>query len=67
MSRAKIVSDFLGLTKSTAGLLSMVVLVGMGECMAERFFPIYLLAFGGGVISIRLSKATADRQTNHGR
>ena len=54
MSRTKIVSDFLGLTKSTAGLLLMVVLVGMGERMAERFLPIYLLALGGGVISIGL-------------
>ena len=54
MSRAKRVSDFLGLTKSTAGLLFMVVLVGMGERMAERFLPIYLLALGGGVISIGL-------------
>jgi MFS family permease len=54
MSRAKIVSDFLGLTKSTTGLLIMVVLVGMGERMAERFLPIYLLALGGGVISIGL-------------
>jgi MFS family permease len=54
MSRAKIISDFLGLTKSTAGLLFMVVLVGMGERMAERFLPIYLLALGGGVISIGL-------------
>ncbi len=54
MSRAKRVSDFLGLTKSTAGLLFMVVLVGMGERMAERFLPIYLLALGGGVITIGL-------------
>ena len=54
MSRAKIVSDFLGLTKNTAGLLLMVVLVGMGERMAERFLPIYLLALGGSVISIGL-------------
>jgi MFS family permease len=54
MSRVKIVSDFLGLTKSTTGLLLMVVLVAMGERMAERFLPIYLLALGGGVISIGL-------------
>ena len=54
MSRAKNVSDFLGLTKSTTGLLFMVVLVGMGERMAERFLPIYLMALGGGVISIGL-------------
>ena len=48
MSRLKIVSNFLALTKSTVGLLFMVVLVGMGERMAERFLPIYLLALGGG-------------------
>ena len=54
MLRARNVSDFLGLTKSTTGLLFMVVLVGMGERMAERFLPIYLLALGGGVISIGL-------------
>lgn len=54
MSRTKFISEFLGLTKSTTGLLLMVVLVGMGERMAERFLPIYLLALGGGVISIGL-------------
>ncbi|MGD8991290.1 MAG: MFS transporter, partial [Desulfobacterales bacterium] len=48
------VSNFLGLTQSTVGLLFMVVLVGMGERMAERFLPIYLLALGGGAISIGL-------------
>ena len=52
MSHLKSVSKFLGLTQSTVGLLFMVVLVGMGERMAERFLPIYLLALGGGVISI---------------
>ena len=30
----------------------MVVLVGMGENMAERFLPIYLMALGGGFISV---------------
>ena len=54
MFRAKHVSDFLALTKNTVGLLFMVVLVGMGERMAERFLPIYLLALGGGIISIGL-------------
>lgn len=32
----------------------MVVMVGMGERMAERFLPIYLLALGGGALSIGL-------------
>jgi MFS family permease len=36
------------------GLLSMVVLVGMGERMAERFLPLYLVALGGGVLSVGL-------------
>ena len=48
------VSDFLGLTRSTVGVLFMVILVGMGERMAERFLPIYLLALGGGALSIGL-------------
>lgn len=30
----------------------MVILVGMGERMAERFLPIYLIALGGGALSI---------------
>jgi MFS family permease len=32
----------------------MVILVGMGERLAERFLPMYLLALGGGAISIGL-------------
>ncbi|MDE3058167.1 MAG: MFS transporter [Bacteroidota bacterium] len=44
--------DFLGLKRNTAALLGMVILVGMGERMAERFLPIYLLALGGGALSI---------------
>ncbi len=46
--------DFLGLKRSIVGVLSMVVLVGMGERMAERFLPIYLFALGGGVLSVGL-------------
>ena len=52
--RARHVSDFLGLTRSTVGVLFMVILVGMGERMAERFLPIYLLALGAGALSIGL-------------
>ncbi|MHB1296099.1 MAG: MFS transporter [Anaerolineae bacterium] len=33
-------------------LLSMVILIGLGEKMAERFLPIYLLALGGGTLSV---------------
>jgi MFS family permease len=45
---------FLGLNRGMVGLLSMVVLVGMGERMAERFLPIYLMALGGGVLVVGL-------------
>ena len=44
--------EFLGLKRSIVGLLGMVILVGMGEHMAEQFLPLYLLALGGGFISV---------------
>gem|GEM_PF-4348800 len=33
MARLKSISDFLGLRRSTVGMLSMVILVGMGICV----------------------------------
>jgi MFS family permease len=48
------ITSFLGLSQSMLGLLGMVILVGMGEKMAERFLPIYLLALGGGALSVGL-------------
>jgi len=48
---------FLGLQRSTFGLLCMVILVGMGERMAERFLPIYLIALGGSAVSVGLLSA----------
>ena len=51
-SRRTRLVEFLGLRRSIVGLLGMVVLVGMGEHMAEQFLPLYLLALGGGFISI---------------
>jgi MFS family permease len=56
-TRTSRLSGFLGLQRSTAGLLAMVVLVGMGERMAERFLPIYILALGGGTLAIGLLQA----------
>jgi MFS family permease len=53
-SRPRKLLDFLGLQKSTLAVLGMVVLVGMGERMSERFLPVYMLALGGGVLSIGL-------------
>jgi MFS family permease len=51
------ISRFLGLQRSTVGVLAMVVLVGMGERMAERFLPIYIMALGGGALAIGLLQA----------
>lgn len=45
--RLKRIQEFLGLKQSIVALLFMVVLLGMGEKMAERFLPIYLVALGG--------------------
>ena len=46
--------NFLGLRRSMAALLAMVILVGMGEKLGERFLPIYILALGGGAYVIGL-------------
>ena len=54
MEKIANISHFLGLQRTTIGMLCMVILVGMGERMAERFLPIYLIALGGGAISIGL-------------
>ena len=51
------IAEFLGLQRSTVGVLAMVILVGMGERMAERFLPIYMLALGGGALAIGLLQA----------
>ena len=51
------IAGFLALKRSTVSVLAMVVLVGMGERMAERFLPIYMLALGGGVLAIGLLQA----------
>ena len=54
MSPGHRITTFLGLRRNIAALLVMVVLVGMGEKLGERFLPIYLLALGGGAYSIGL-------------
>jgi MFS family permease len=46
--------EFLGLKRDILALLTMVVLVGLGENMAERFLPLYLVALGGGAFSVGL-------------
>jgi hypothetical protein len=56
-SHASRLTAFLGLQSSTIRVLAMVVLVGMGERMAERFLPIYIMALGGGALSIGFLQA----------
>lgn len=41
---------FLGINKGLTGLLAMVILVGLGEKMAERFLPLYLTALGASLL-----------------
>lgn len=53
-NRVRSLADFLALKRSTLGILAMVALVLLGERMAERFLPIYLLALGGGPLVIGL-------------
>ncbi len=56
-TRSSAVAGFLGLQRSTVGLLAMVILLGMGERMAERFLPIYMMALGGGAMAVGLLQA----------
>jgi MFS family permease len=48
------IGDLLGLRRSIVGMLAMIVLVGMGERMADRFLPRYLEALGGGALVVGL-------------
>ena len=41
-----------GLNTSIFAMLSMVILIGMGEKMGERFLPIYILAIGGSSYAV---------------
>ena len=54
MNRHHTLFDLLGLKRNILVLLTMVVLVGLGEKMAERFLPLYLVMLGGGTFSIGL-------------
>ncbi len=38
-------------------MLAMVVLVGLGEKLAERFLPLYLITLGGGALAVGLLNA----------
>jgi MFS family permease len=51
------VFEFFGLRKSIVGVLTMCILIGLGEKMAERFLPIYLVALSGGAYAVGLLNA----------
>ncbi len=53
-SGAARISRFLALRPGIVASLAMAVLVGMGERMAERFLPIYIIALGGTPLIIGL-------------
>jgi len=44
--------EFASRNASMLAMLAMAVLVGMGEKMAERFLPLYLIALGGSTWSV---------------
>jgi MFS family permease len=54
LKQSRQIVEFFGLKKNIVTLLAMVILVGLGEKMAERFLPLYLTALGGGAFSIGL-------------
>ncbi len=51
MDKARLKEKF-GLNASIISMLGMVILIGMGEKMGERFLPIYLLAIGGSTYAV---------------
>jgi MFS family permease len=55
--RLRAAAAFLALDRSIVALLAMVVLVGLGERMAERFLPLYLLALGAAITAPGLLNA----------
>lgn len=44
--------SFLGVNSSMVSMLVMVILIGLGEKMAERFLPLYLIALGGSIYAV---------------
>ena len=52
MKNASKLKERFGLNASILSMLGMVVLIGMGEKMGERFLPIYILAIGGSTYAV---------------
>src|SRR3989338_1258498 len=53
----KKIFDFLALKRNMVAILSIVILVELGEKMGERFLPIFILALGGNAIMVGLLNA----------
>ncbi len=51
------VKGFFGINTSIFTMLIMVILIGLGEKMAERFLPLYLIAIGGTVYAVGFMNA----------
>jgi MFS family permease len=43
---------FLGLNASMIAMIVLVVFIGLGEKLAERFLPLYLMALGGSIYAV---------------
>jgi len=52
MKNTSTLKERFGLNASILSMLGMVVLIGMGEKMGERFLPIYILAIGGSTYAV---------------
>ncbi|MGC8589606.1 MFS transporter [Athalassotoga sp.] len=48
----KRLTDFFALNTSMLSMLVLVIMVGMGQYMGDKFLPLYLIALGGGAISV---------------
>lgn len=51
---------FFSLRKSIVAVLAMIVLIGMGEWMADRFLPIYIQELGGSLVAIGVLSGTKN-------
>jgi len=54
------IKEFFALNKSMYVMIAMVILVGMGERMAERFLPLYVLAVGGTTVAVGMLNAMTN-------
>jgi len=48
---------FFGLNASIGAMVVLVVFIGLGDNMADRFLPLYLLALGGSAVSVGMLNA----------